>query len=103
MNKSPIRLVRYKKRCRRQLAFELLESRELLATFTVITTSDSGTGSLRDAIDLANNTPGADRIEFAIPETDPGFTPSAGDVPGFWTIKPSEPLPEIRRDPTTPL
>ncbi|HEX5042888.1 MAG TPA: FG-GAP-like repeat-containing protein [Candidatus Polarisedimenticolaceae bacterium] len=36
------------------------------STFTVTTTSDSGTGSLRSAISLANQTPGADLIAFAI-------------------------------------
>jgi hypothetical protein len=35
------------------------------ATYTVTTTADSGAGSLRDAIQLANANPGQDRIEFA--------------------------------------
>src|SRR5262249_14796742 len=34
--------------------------------FVVTTTDDSGTGSLRDAITQANNTPGADTITFNI-------------------------------------
>ena len=37
------------------------------ATFTVTNTDDSGAGSLRQAIDDANATPGADTIAFAIP------------------------------------
>jgi hypothetical protein len=37
------------------------------ATFTVTNTDDSGPGSLRQAIDDANATPGADTIAFAIP------------------------------------
>ena len=37
------------------------------ATFTVINTSDSGTGSLRQAITDANGTVGADMIMFDIP------------------------------------
>ncbi len=45
---------------------EALEPRALLATFTVFSTDDSGTGTLRDAILAANDAPGADRIEFAI-------------------------------------
>jgi hypothetical protein len=36
------------------------------STFTVINTLDSGTGSLRDAINLANTNPGADIIDFNI-------------------------------------
>ena len=35
------------------------------ATFTVTTTTDSGTGSLRDALDQANRNVGADTITFA--------------------------------------
>ena len=45
-----------------------LESRVVPATFTVSITGDSGVGSLRDAIDKANNegiNPGADTIVFA--------------------------------------
>lgn len=45
---------------------EALESRALLATFTVNTTADSGAGSLRQAILSADSTPGADVIDFAI-------------------------------------
>lgn len=37
------------------------------ATFTVVNTSDSGAGSLRQAITSANATPGADTIAFNIP------------------------------------
>ena len=42
----------------------LASSPALSATFTVTTTSDSGPGSLREAIASANATGGADRIEF---------------------------------------
>jgi hypothetical protein len=56
---------------------------------TVDTTADAGAGSLRDAIHQANGscTPGPCRIVFEIP----------GPVPaeGWFTITPSEPLPEI--------
>ena len=37
------------------------------ADFIVLTTSDSGPGSLRQAITDANASPGADRIVFSIP------------------------------------
>jgi uncharacterized repeat protein (TIGR01451 family) len=46
---------------------EALEERQLLTTFTVINTSDSGTGSLRQAILGANGAPGPDIIKFNIP------------------------------------
>src|SRR4029450_3430467 len=39
----------------------------LAATFTVTNTNDTGAGSLRQAIDDANGTPGADTIAFNIP------------------------------------
>ena len=53
---------------------ESLECRALLATtILVINTSDSGAGSLRQAIEDANQSVDAARIEFAIPNTDAGF------------------------------
>ncbi len=45
--------------------FEALESRQLLATFTVLNTNDAGAGSLRQAILDANALAGADVIQFA--------------------------------------
>src|SRR5438552_13420125 len=45
---------------------ELLEDRTLLSTFTVIDTSDSGAGSLRQAILDANAHSGADVIQFNV-------------------------------------
>ena len=57
----------------------------------VTNTLDSGPGSLRNAIELANSHPGPDSIRFAIPKTDPGFTPQLGT----WTIKPVTGLPPI--------
>src|SRR5438105_12397086 len=53
------------------LSLERLEDRRLLSTFTVLITADSGTGSLRQAIQDANvhpNTPGGvpDQIGFAL-------------------------------------
>ena len=56
------------------------------ATFTVTNTSDSGPGSLRQAILDANATPGADTIAFNIPGT------------GVHTIGPLSPLPALTDD-----
>ncbi len=56
------------------LAFEsdVMENyASVLATYSVTNTSDSGTGSLRNAIDRANSTPGLDTINFNIPGTGP--------------------------------
>ncbi len=58
------------------------------ATYTVVNTDDSGPGSLREAIALANSHPGLDQIEFNIPS------------PGPHTIQPSTALPPIT-DPVT--
>jgi hypothetical protein len=78
---------------------ESLESRQLLATFTVTNTADSGSGSLRAAILASNATPGPNSIDFAIPaSTAPNLN---GPVDGFdpntqsWTIKPKTALPPI--------
>jgi hypothetical protein len=42
-----------------------LEGRELLSTLTVSNTNDSGAGSLRAAVDLANSDRGGDTIVFS--------------------------------------
>jgi hypothetical protein len=62
---------------------EVLEKRELLATFEVKTVNDFVQGSLRAAIDAANANPGVDLISFSI---------GGG---GTHTIKPLAPLPPI--------
>ena len=49
----------------RRLRFEPLEDRRLLAVFTVSNLNNSGSGSLRDAIALANSASGPDTIDFA--------------------------------------
>ena len=59
-------------------------------TFSVTTTADAGTGSLRQAITDANATAGADRIAFAIPASDAGC-----DGGGVCTIQPTSELPPI--------
>ena len=73
--------------------FEKLESRRLMAAFTVVNTLDAGPGSLRESINLSNATPGFDTIDFAIP----GAAPH--------TIQPLTPLPvvtdPVRIDATT--
>ena len=58
------------------------------AVFTVTTTADAGSGSLRAAIEAANASPGADLVDFEIPG------------PGGHTIRPLSPLPQIT-DPVT--
>ncbi|QDT99961.1 choice-of-anchor Q domain-containing protein [Gimesia aquarii] len=45
-------------------AAERLEDRTLLTAFTVVNTNDFGTGSLREAIEQANASAGADTISF---------------------------------------
>ena len=66
-------------------AFEALESRQMLATFVVTNTDDSGAGSLRQAIIDSNTAGGADVINFTIP--------SSGNA--VVTIKPLTVLPTI--------
>jgi hypothetical protein len=60
----------------------------LLAVFTVTTSADAGSGSLREAINLANATAEADEVRFDIPG------------PGVHTIAPASPLPVVT-GPTT--
>ena len=54
-------------------------------SFTVTNTSDSGPGSLRQALTDANNATGASQISFNIPNTDPNRNATTG----VFTIKPS--------------
>jgi hypothetical protein len=67
----------------RKLQLETLESRAMLAVFTVVNTNDSGDGSLRAAIESANSTPGEDSIRFNIPGV------------GVQTIRLESPLPNV--------
>jgi hypothetical protein len=48
-------------------AFDRLEDRRLMATYTVTTNANTGAGSLRDAVNNANLNPGADTIAFNLP------------------------------------
>ncbi len=59
--------------------------------FLVTTCSDTGAGSLREAITLANAHVGPDTILFAIPRGVSGHNPDAG----IWTIAPLLRLPSI--------
>ena len=61
------------------------------ATFTVNTTSDGGTGSLRQAIIDANANPGVDIVTFNIPSSDPG----CNALTLICTIRVSSALPNI--------
>ena len=70
-------------RLNNRLTFESLETRRLLATFVVSSTSDSGAGTFRQAIIDANSSVGADNIEFNI---------GGG---GLQTITPLSALPTI--------
>jgi len=61
------------------------------AQITVTNTDDSGTGSLRWAIDQANSIAGESTIQFDIPITDPGYQ----SITESWIIEPLSELPEI--------
>jgi hypothetical protein len=67
------------------LHLEALEDRTVPASFAVITTDDSGAGSLRQAILDANTTPENNTITFNVNDG------------GVQTIQPASPLPQITR------
>ena len=60
-------------------------------------TQDAGEGSLRAAINLANATPGTDKIIFNIPMSDQGFLPGTvtGEQGWAFFIRLERDLPEI--------
>ena len=73
---------------------ESLESRELLATFTVTNLHAFGSGSLRQAIVASNKQPGADAIDFdvagtirightSLPSINGNLTINGSSAPGF--------------------
>ena len=69
------------------------------ATYTVTNSSDSGPGSLHQAILDANASAAVPHsIEFNIPKSDPGYQRS---TPGVWTIQPASSLPSLTRGKTT--
>jgi len=55
------------RRNKNRLFLEPLEDRRVPAIFTVVNTNDAGAGSLRAAINAANNQAGADTVNFNIP------------------------------------
>ncbi len=65
--RSGFRLKSARTESTRRPYLEPLEDRKLLAVYTVRNTADSGLNSLRAAIVLANDNPGTDTINFAIP------------------------------------
>ncbi|MBN2683561.1 MAG: right-handed parallel beta-helix repeat-containing protein [Bacteroidales bacterium] len=67
------------------------------ATFSVTNTFDSGSGSLREAIDYANAMSGTHSIVFNIPVSDAGFDSEKG----IWTINLLSPLSYIIRSNVT--
>src|SRR5436189_140941 len=81
MRRRPFGPTRAGQRARRKpyhLSVEVMESRQLLATFVVNTTADGGLGSLRQAIIDANTTPGNDLISFTIPGAGVGVERNGG-------------------------
>src|SRR5581483_10749557 len=68
---------------RRPLLVEALEARELLSVFTVLNTSDSGTNSLRWAINQSNTTLGPDTIQFNLGGATPAVITPASALPAI--------------------
>lgn len=54
---------------RRVVVVEALEGRQVLSTFTVTSLANAGPGSLRQAIAMANQSPGPDQIDFGVAGT----------------------------------
>ena len=70
--------------------FGLLMIRLLQAeVFTVVNTNDDGEGSLRWAIEQANQSEGTNSVQFNIPDDDAGFDGSV------WIIRPQTNLPTL--------
>ncbi len=84
---------------KRRPTLEALESRQLLSTYAVINTNDSGAGSLRQAIINANKDTRPDDIVFNIPASTAPLlnVPVSGFDPGTqdWTITLLSALPAI--------
>ena len=74
----------------------LLPSVVVANIFVVINTSDSGAGSLRQAMIDARTNPGPDTVIFNIPTSDAGYDAALG----IWRIQPTIELPEMWSDGT---
>jgi uncharacterized repeat protein (TIGR01451 family) len=72
---SARRNVRKVRASRRPLFLEVMERRELLATFIVTNNGDTGNGTLRQAITNANSNLGPDLISFDLPANELTITP----------------------------
>ncbi|MBJ6611143.1 MAG: VWA domain-containing protein [Candidatus Thiothrix moscowensis] len=69
----------------------------LIVTTTADTdNANNNSGSLRDAMECANNRAGGDTITFNMPTTEAGYNATTG----VWTIKPLSPLPVLSGDST---
>ena len=66
-------------------------------TFTVTNTNDTGSGSLRNALQMAAQTPGPHTIVFNIPASDPNYNAATG----IWLISPGSPFDYIIQDNVT--
>ncbi len=70
MRRSCVRVGRWRNRVRgARLSVEQFEAKALLASYSVTSLADAGSGSLRAAIDSANTSLGADEIVFAVTGT----------------------------------
>jgi uncharacterized repeat protein (TIGR03803 family) len=81
-----------------QISYQGEGGKDVLLTYlgnllAVTNTSDSGPGSLRQAINQVNTSgTGSDTITFTIPTSDPGYNPTTG----AFTIRPLSLLPTIQ-------
>src|SRR4051794_34259133 len=87
---------------RRRLAVERLEDRTVPATFTVTSAADSGTNTLRWAIQQANATAAADTINFSPSVTSVTLNSALDQITKSVTIQgPANGLVSIQRNSAT--